>query len=194
MDDVSDDSDDIFNDKVTEKIDKLNQSSEQKFSALDQLTSPSNFIQASQLNQNTGSTLLSSSLADANQGAGSNPSMIDTTGGVKTRAFDTGLPSSQTEQRIDLSSLIDDGSKSAISQIPHTQVSQSSNLVHQMKRVNSKGLAGTKRTYQVASSDRGLIYSQRTRPLASLSALVENLNIKRFKTYAPRNNEVAEWS
>ena len=35
MDDVSDDSDDIFNDKVTEKIDKLNQSSEQKFSALD---------------------------------------------------------------------------------------------------------------------------------------------------------------
>ena len=73
--------------------------------------------------------------------------MIDTTGGVKTRAFDTGLPSSQTEQRIDLSSLIDDGSKSATSQIPHTQVSQSSNLVHQMKRVNSKGLAGTKRTY-----------------------------------------------
>ena len=60
MDDVSDDSDDIFNDKVTEKIDKLNQSSEQKFSALDQLTSPSNFIQASSMNQNTGSTLLSS--------------------------------------------------------------------------------------------------------------------------------------
>ena len=32
---MSDDSDDPFNDKVTEKIDKLNQSQENKFSALD---------------------------------------------------------------------------------------------------------------------------------------------------------------
>ena len=38
---MSDDSNDPFNDKVTEKIDELNQSSEHKFSALDQLTSPS---------------------------------------------------------------------------------------------------------------------------------------------------------
>ena len=63
-----------------------------------------------------------------------------------------------------------------------------------MKQVNSRGLAGTKRTYSVASSDKGLIYTPRTRPLTTLSSLVENLNIKRFKTYAPRNNEVAEWS
>ena len=72
------------------------------------------------MNLNTGSTLLSSGHADASQGAGSNPSMIDTTGGVKTRAFDTGLPNSQAEQRIDLSSLIDDGSKPVASQAPLT--------------------------------------------------------------------------
>jgi len=39
--------------------------------------------------------------------------MIDTTGGAKTRAFDTGLGGG--EKRIDLSNLIDDGSNIASS-------------------------------------------------------------------------------
>ena len=30
--------------------------------------------------------------------------------------------------------------------------------------------------------------------MSSLSSLVENLNSKRFKVYAPRNNEMAHWS
>ena len=40
MDDISEDSDDIFNDKVTDRLDEMNQSDAKKFSALDKLSSP----------------------------------------------------------------------------------------------------------------------------------------------------------
>ena len=47
MDDISEDSDDIFNDKVTQRIDDLNKSEAKKFAALDTLTSPGHFDPAS---------------------------------------------------------------------------------------------------------------------------------------------------
>ena len=52
MDDFSDDSDDIFNDKVTDKIDEINKAEAEKFAALDKLTSPDNFMSPSQKLEN----------------------------------------------------------------------------------------------------------------------------------------------
>lgn len=54
MDGLSSDSDDIFNEKVTDKIDEINQSQLQKYSALDALTSPQTYNIANA--QLTGST------------------------------------------------------------------------------------------------------------------------------------------
>ena len=40
MDDISSDSEDIFNDKVTDKLDEITKNDAKKFAALDKLTSP----------------------------------------------------------------------------------------------------------------------------------------------------------
>lgn len=111
---MSDDSNDPFNDKVTAKIDELNERSEKKFSALDQLTSPQGFVTAAARMQNTGSTAASGAMP-SQTGLDSSEAkavMIDTTGGAaKATAFDTGLPNGSSDNRIDLSSLIEDGNQ-----------------------------------------------------------------------------------
>ena len=59
MDGISSDEDDIFNDKVTDKIDEINAIQKNKHSALDKLTSPDNLLltSGSKLEaQHTGST------------------------------------------------------------------------------------------------------------------------------------------
>ncbi len=59
MDGISSDEDDIFNDKVTDKIDEINAIQKNKHSALDKLTSPDNLLLSSGSKleaQHTGST------------------------------------------------------------------------------------------------------------------------------------------
>jgi len=46
MDEISSDSDDIFNDKVTDKLDEMTKNENKKFAALDKLTSPDNLYNA----------------------------------------------------------------------------------------------------------------------------------------------------
>ena len=64
MDDISEDSDDIFNDKVTQRIDELNKSEAKKFAALDSLASPGNFDPAGLSEQGTGITKGSTGLTN----------------------------------------------------------------------------------------------------------------------------------
>ena len=90
--------------------------------------------------------------------------MIDTTGGVNPRAFDTGLAGSSNEQRIDLSNLIDDGSKPASNANSIAQTAQQTKLVHQMKKVNTECLVGAKRTYSVANCTADVTLNSSTRP------------------------------
>ncbi len=66
MDALSSDSDDIFNDKVTDKIDEINASQKNKYAALDNLTSPDALLNSDGKidAQNTGSTMLNSAQTD----------------------------------------------------------------------------------------------------------------------------------
>lgn len=108
-------------------------------------------------------------------------SMINTS----AKAFDAGVIS---DQRIDLSALIDDGNSSNVQQQPVVHAN-----IPKMKPVNTKGLVklGQKRTYTNASS---LCFNQPSRPSGFLSNAVEQLNRKRFKRYAPRHGECALWT
>ena len=109
MDDISEDSDDIFNDKVTQRIDELNKSEAKKFAALDTLTSPGNFDPASLSEQGTGITKASAGLTNES-GKTVQTTMIDTCAGGTTNAFNSGnLGPSGEKQLIDLSDLIADG-------------------------------------------------------------------------------------
>ena len=111
MDDISEDSDDIFNDKVTERLDELNKSEAKKSSALDQLASPENFTAIIQGEQGTGPTTGSSGLTANESGKTvQQTTMIDTCNGGPTKAFDAGVQNGD-KQRIDLSDMIDDGTK-----------------------------------------------------------------------------------
>jgi hypothetical protein len=49
LDGISSDSDDIFNDKVTDKIDEINASQKNKYAALDNLTSPENLLNSGKI-------------------------------------------------------------------------------------------------------------------------------------------------
>ena len=89
MDDISEDSDDIFNDKVTQRIDDLNKSEAKKFAALDSLTSPENLNSAAGLSEQvTGATKGSSGLTN-DSGQTVQTTMIDTCSGGNTNAFDS---------------------------------------------------------------------------------------------------------
>ena len=109
MDDISEDSDDIFNDKVTQRIDELNKSEAKKFAALDSLASPGNFDPAGLSEQGTGITKGSTGLTNES-GKTVQTTMIDTCAGGITNAFNSGnLGPSGEKQLIDLSDLIADG-------------------------------------------------------------------------------------
>ncbi len=63
-----------------------------------------------------------------------------------------------------------------------------------MKSVSTKGLKlGQKRTYSLAAPS-GTYYNHSTRPCGALANAVEQLNLKRFKRYAPRHGESAMWN
>jgi len=99
--------------------------------------------------------------------------MIETSG-LTTKAFDAGLKS---ERRIDLSSLIDDGTTSKKQNLP------------QLKSVSKAGLAGLKRTYNLFSTASSLCYNYQNRPFQTISLISEKLKQKRFKRYTPRESE-----
>lgn len=110
MDEISSDSDDIFNDKVTDKLDEMTKNENKKFAALDKLTSPDNLYNAGLLGeQSTGATLINSASKSNLQSGGDNKmtSMINTCSGDGTKAFDAGI---SDDKRIDLSNLIESSS------------------------------------------------------------------------------------
>ena len=122
IDELEEDSDDIFNEKITDKIDALNLSERKKSEVLDQLlVSPDklNAVAAGLSEQGTSAgTLLSkvgSAMTNTNESGKTaiQTTLIDTCqgggGASATRAFDSGLGgSNEGQQRIDLSNLIDD--------------------------------------------------------------------------------------
>jgi len=100
--------------------------------------------------------------------------MIDTSGQAPTRAFDAGT---QSERRIDLSSLIDDGTTAHKQNLP------------QLKKVSKVGLAGLKRSYNMFTTASSLCYTAQKRPFQTISLMAEKLKQKRFKRYTPRESE-----
>lgn len=86
--DVSSDSEDIFNDRITDKLDQFNKSEAMKVSAVDQLTSPDH---GGLLTNDQGTTATKASIMNESA-ATVQTTMIDTCmNGSATKAFDSGV-------------------------------------------------------------------------------------------------------